>query len=454
MRRLRFRRTFTPAMVAVVMMALIAIAVEGIGHKSLIPATNKQGAVVHSPFLSARTNAIADAASLKQAAADPSADPGLPAPSGQLPGVAPATAPWEVDAVVALPATATPQEIQALQTTPGIGAIEEVDTGTVQVNGAPVNTFGVDPGTFRNFTPPPSQSDDALWQYIAGGSLASSFNMASDRKLSLGSRLPIIPANGQPPTNGWMGAFISTGIPNVDMLVDNGESAALGLTHNGGLVISAAQMNPQLLQTTLASVLPGSTATITSPQLLNPPTAPNAAAGSGNFIGPNITGTSTLSAQTITAVIQAALAQVGKPYVWGGTGPNGFDCSGLVGWAYAMAGIPMPRTSEQDVAAGYRIPYAQAQPGDLLEWNYDPANPSDFDHMAIYLGGGQMVVAPHTGTDVQVAPVTTDHLNAVIQVVPAMAAAGGGGGMYQLPAGVTPPPPPPPGPGQGPPIPR
>ncbi|HET9256488.1 MAG TPA: C40 family peptidase [Pseudonocardiaceae bacterium] len=88
-----------------------------------------------------------------------------------------------------------------------------------------------------------------------------------------------------------------------------------------------------------------------------------------------------------------ALGQVGKPYVWGGTGPDSFDCSGLMLRAYESAGVTLPRVARQQYWAGVQLPVRQAQPGDLLFWGYDTSNPDSIHHVAMYLGNGRMVEA-------------------------------------------------------------
>ncbi|HYZ37145.1 MAG TPA: C40 family peptidase, partial [Pseudonocardiaceae bacterium] len=86
--------------------------------------------------------------------------------------------------------------------------------------------------------------------------------------------------------------------------------------------------------------------------------------------------------------IQYALGQVGKPYVWGATGPDAYDCSGLMLRAYESAGITLPRVARQQYWAGTQLPVRLAQPGDLLFWGYDTANPDSIHHVAMYLGNG------------------------------------------------------------------
>jgi hypothetical protein len=277
--------------------------------------------------------------------------------------------------------------------------VEEVDTGTVQLAGAPVVTFGVDPATFRAYTPSASASSDRLWQYLAGGALVSSYEMATDRRLHLGSEVPVGAADSTP-LRGWLGAFASIGLPGVDLLVDHTYSRDLGLAPDTGLVISAPAASGRQLQQELQAALPGAAV-----ELLHPDQVWGIISGNGLNTGQQ------------AAVITSALSRVGDPYVWGAAGPTSFDCSGLVQWSFAQAGILMPRTADQQYLTGVHISLAQAQPGDLLFWTYDPNDPGFVDHTAIYLGNGMMVVGPHTGLDVQVGPVPTNDFAGAVHVL-------------------------------------
>jgi cell wall-associated NlpC family hydrolase len=105
---------------------------------------------------------------------------------------------------------------------------------------------------------------------------------------------------------------------------------------------------------------------------------------------------------TAAAAVRTALGQVGKPYRWGATGPATFDCSGLVRFAYAHAGLSLPRTSRQQWGADRHVEVAGLRPGDLVFWAHDPANPATIHHVGLYVGQGLMVHAPHTGALVRV----------------------------------------------------
>lgn len=105
------------------------------------------------------------------------------------------------------------------------------------------------------------------------------------------------------------------------------------------------------------------------------------------------------------AALAEAVRQIGKPYVWGAVGADSFDCSGLTKWAYARAGVGLPRVAAEQWYAGAHISLGDLAAGDLLFWATDPANPATIHHVAIYAGNGQMVAAPHSGALVQLQPV-------------------------------------------------
>lgn len=101
-------------------------------------------------------------------------------------------------------------------------------------------------------------------------------------------------------------------------------------------------------------------------------------------------------------VVLYAASQLGKPYAWGATGPDAFDCSGLAMMAYRAAGILIPRTSEEQWAAGPYVPAGQEEPGDLVFFAGSDGTAREPGHIGIVLGGGLMIDAPYTGADVRV----------------------------------------------------
>lgn len=120
--------------------------------------------------------------------------------------------------------------------------------------------------------------------------------------------------------------------------------------------------------------------------------------GTGTTSAPSPT-TPTGSSQAEKA-IAFARDQLGKPYVWGATGPDSYDCSGLTQAAFKAAGIDLPRTTWDQVNVGPRIALSDLRPGDLVFFY------SDISHVGLYIGNGEMIHAPHTGTVVKIAPIT------------------------------------------------
>ncbi|MFD5115808.1 NlpC/P60 family protein [Streptomyces sp. NPDC058391] len=99
------------------------------------------------------------------------------------------------------------------------------------------------------------------------------------------------------------------------------------------------------------------------------------------------------------AAVAYAYGAIGKPYVWGATGPGSFDCSGLTQAAWRSAGVSLPRTTYTQINSGPRIPRSQLAPGDLVFFF------SGISHVGLYVGGGQMIHAPRPGAAVRIAPI-------------------------------------------------
>lgn len=116
---------------------------------------------------------------------------------------------------------------------------------------------------------------------------------------------------------------------------------------------------------------------------------------------PHVSGGTTGPATGPAAVaVSYAQHQIGKPYVYGATGPGAFDCSGLTQAAWAAAGVAIPRTSEGQWAALPHISGGQLRPGDLIFYTGSPIDPPP-GHVTMYIGGGQMVEAYATGYPVR-----------------------------------------------------
>jgi peptidoglycan DL-endopeptidase CwlO len=130
-----------------------------------------------------------------------------------------------------------------------------------------------------------------------------------------------------------------------------------------------------------------------------------AAAGStpgGSAQAPSWAWSSGASATQGDIAANWALTQLGKPYLWGGAGPDSFDCSGLTMMAWARAGVQLLHYTGYQWEEGPHVPLNQLQRGDLLFYATNTSDPGTIHHVAIYIGNGMMVNAPHTGAFVRI----------------------------------------------------
>jgi peptidoglycan DL-endopeptidase CwlO len=132
---------------------------------------------------------------------------------------------------------------------------------------------------------------------------------------------------------------------------------------------------------------------------------------------PTLDGRASAAARRAVAV---ALPQLGSPYVWGANGPRSFDCSGLTSFAYAAAGITIPRVSRAQFAAyaGRPVDPLHLVPGDLVFFADTPGKPATIHHVGMYVGRGLMVEAPHTGAVVRTAPIWRSSYASAVRPAP------------------------------------
>ena len=203
-------------------------------------------------------------------------------------------------------------------------------------------------------------ASDALWSNVAAGDVAVSFVLGNDGGLALHSKVsgPAGPLR--------IGAYATTGFGGVDAVVSKQTGRALGLPRDNALIVSAPKANSARLRAPA-----GETAAQGHPDGHGQPGAARAADQAAELADRVVH----VRARSSRSALRAAASKLGTPYVWGAEGPTTFDCSGLVQWAYAQAGVRMPRVTHQQWVTGPQVPLGQAQPGDLLFWRNDPTNP-------------------------------------------------------------------------------
>ena len=188
------------------------------------------------------------------------------------------------------------------------------------------------------------------------------------------------------------------------------EQAAALTTQQAALETELASAQQELQRLVGERAAAARTAAITPPP---PPAAPPVAVVPPPAGNSTPAGTGDSSAAQVA--IDAAMSKLGLPYAWGGGGTNGpgpgqdpdlgiigFDCSGLTQYAYARAGISIPRNSRAQYAALPKVSSDDLRAGDLVFWATDTRNPGTIHHVAIYLGDGKMVEAPESGDVVKV----------------------------------------------------
>ena len=328
----------------------------------------------------------------------------LPAARSQDAGSTPAVAPLhglvEADMLVVAPVSLSAKTLTALRKLPGVAATQPVEAGELKVNNTSAAVLGVNPSTFRGYTAKTMAASNQLWQAVANGAAVVSSTLGSQDRLSLGS---VISVAGAKRVSLRVGGFGTPGIAGVDALIPHTVARSLGMRASNAVVISAPRANPATMIMKIKAITPRNT-----------------------WIEPLTTRTTggVVNHAQVTRMLTAALSRVGRPYVYGAAGPTAFDCSGLVKWSFTQAGVATPRVAADQAMAGPPVAVSQLEPGDLLFYRTDPADATYISHVAIYIGNGKMVQAPHTGENVQVDAVnTTVHFAGAVRVDPMIAAA-------------------------------
>jgi peptidoglycan DL-endopeptidase CwlO len=352
---------------------------------------------------------------------EPSSPPGAVPAGGSAPPMAPLrprqllTADLLVVSATPLPAAAT-AKIRKLH---GVRAAEQMEAARVKVNGSLAAVLGVDPSQFRRFAARPTALRSALWRSVADGGIAVSYTMGHQAKLPAGSLVTVAGTKLETLRVGGLG---TVGIAGVDAVVSDAVARSLGFPAGNAIVISAPGASLTALKAKIKAVVPRTAAV----ELLVAP-AVRAAGGSGTGGSPVTAGSvatgGLLSPAQLGVFLRAAESRVGMPYLWGAAGPTAFDCSGLVQWSLAQAGVAMPRVAADQARTGPAVPVSRLQPGDLLFYHTDPTAPGYISHVAIYLGKGLMIQAPQPGMDVQIVPVDLGSgFAGAVAVAPAVAA--------------------------------
>jgi len=340
--------------------------------------------------------------------------PAVGVPATPRDAVAPLRRTVQADLLIVAPAALPGGLLGAVEKLPGMVAAERIEAVRMRVNGAYTAVLGVDPSQFRSFAARPTGAATALWQGVADGGIAVSYTMGELDKIPLGGsvlaagrttrRLPVV-------------AFGTLGVGGVNAVVSDATARALGAPAGNAIVVSVQTGDFTADTAAIGRLLPGGARVEQLVSLVGGGTAGSGSAGAGSVTSAGV------PAAALDTMLRAAMSRRGMPYVWGAAGPVSFDCSGLVQWSFAQAGITMPRVAADQALAGPAVSVTQLEPGDLLFYHTDPTAPTYISHVAIYLGNGWMIQAPEPGEDVEVVPADFGaEFAGAVRVSPAQAA--------------------------------
>jgi len=325
------------------------------------------------------------------------------------PTVAPLHRTVQADLLIVAPFSLPSGLLAAVSQQPGLVAAEQIEAVRMNVNGSDTAVVGVDPSQFRSFAARPTGAADALWQGVADGGVAVSYTMGKLGKIPLGGS---VLAAGQTARRLHVVAFGTLGIGGVNAVVSDATARALGAPAGNAIVVSVRTEDFNADSAAIRRLLPKGAGVEPLVSLVS-----SGAAGAGSATAP------AAPTAALDTMLKAAMSRRGLPYVWGAAGPQSFDCSGLVQWSFAQAGIVMPRVAADQARSGPAVPVSQLAPGDLLFYHTDPTAPGYISHVAIYLGNGWMIQAPEPGMDVEVVPAAFgSEFAGAIRVSPAAAA--------------------------------
>ncbi|MGI5414819.1 hypothetical protein [Actinomadura luteofluorescens] len=184
----------------------------------------------------------------------------------RTPTVAPLTRRYTPHLLVAGTSSLPPQAVERARRLKGVAGVTVVDAARAMVGDRRMGLLGVDPSGFRAFAPEPTAGSDQLWQTVASGGLAVSFEQGRDGALPLGAVVPA--GRSANPARVRVGAYASMGIGDIDAVVSRGQARALGLPDGNGLVISAPKADTAALVKRLKKILPRGTrvATLAAPK--------------------------------------------------------------------------------------------------------------------------------------------------------------------------------------------
>ena len=262
----------------------------------------------------------------------------------------------QADLLVVAPFSLSRQVLAAVSRLPAVTSAEPLEAAKIKINGVYTAVLGVNPSTFRGYAARAMATSSPLWQGVANGGVAVSYTMGTLDRLSLGGT---VTAAGRTQQRLPVVAFGTVGIGGVDAVVSDSTARSLGVPAADAIVISASPADVTSLAARIKQILPSGAGveplvTLVTGTSAGAATAAGAATSAG--AAPAAADGAGMTTTQLTTALRAAESRRGFPYVWGAAGPASFDCSGLVQWSFAQAGVSMPRVAADQARTGPAVP--------------------------------------------------------------------------------------------------
>src|SRR3984957_12193525 len=269
--------------------------------------------------------------------------------------VAPLHALRQADLLVVAPFSLSAQVLAAVSRLPAVTSAEPLEAAKIKINGVYTAVLGVNPSTFRGYAARAMAISSPLWQGVANGGVAVSYTMGTLDRLSLGGT---VTAAGRTQQRLPVVAFGTVGIGGVAAVVSDSTTRSLGVPAANAIVISASPADVTSLAARIKQILPSGAGVETLAPLVTG-TSPGTSAGTSAGAAPSAADGAGMTTTQLATALRAAESRKGLPYVWGAAGPASFDCSGLVQWSFAQAGVSMPRVAADQARTGPAVPVHQ-----------------------------------------------------------------------------------------------
>jgi cell wall-associated NlpC family hydrolase len=307
--------------------------------------------------------------------------------------------------------------VEEIEEHPDIEELRTVSAARLDLDGGELAVVGADPQSLASFT---AQDADSA-EDTSGSTTAQAFDALEDGLLVPAQET--VDEGGLEPGESLSSADegrwrldvaepAESALPGIAGFLSAETAEELGMPEANAALLSVSGEDAVALQEEITAMLPEASGVQLLPEAPGTSDEASSADTAERWDGDG------LDPDTIEEAIAAAESKLGAPYVWGGSGPDVFDCSGLVQWAFAQAGVTLPRVTHEQWTTGPQIDYEEARRGDLLFWRSDPQQPDYISHVALYLGDGQMLEAPRRGEVVRVTDVRFSNFAGVVRISP------------------------------------